>query len=499
LLNLVQQRISEMICAFSRLTKEQGLMAGGKGRTLARLYQAGYRVPDGFIILPIAFTSDELNREAWPQAQVQLACLRKSDRDVSFAVRSSVLGEDSAQTSFAGEFETVLDVRLDEEIQSAIQTVHRSRHAARVQAYYQAQGLDATEPEMAVVVQRLIRADFSGVLFTADPLTGDLMHMPGNFVAGTGEKLVSGQVNAQTFTFDHPQGTYHGPAELKRLARELYRNACRLEKELGGSQDIEWAMADGRLYILQARPISTMNGYKPETCEWNDSLRGKFIWSGANLGENSPHVLTPFTSSVRRHLVKDGLDFSTGSSFGLPHIPHAGLIGGRPYMNLSLLVSLVRPLFGDTRQAFRQFSSAYGDLPAEVEIPLIPIPPWFWWSRVFPRLIRVILKLAGYQRKLPHFLSTVSAWSAEKLQRIQQITDPLELRDLEENELRPYSLDAFFSTFASANVASFALRLEDELRKLVGTEDANALLSNLGGPTGQMESLGPVLGLAKVA
>lgn len=488
-----------MIRAFSQLTKEQGPPTGGKGRILARLYQAGYRVPDGFIILPSAFVGDELQKEAWLQVQAQLTRLRRGSREVSFAVRSSALEEDSAQASFAGEFETVLEVHTNEEIRVAIRTVRRSRHAKRVQTYRQAQGLEVAEPEIAVIIQQFIRADFSGVLFTADPLTGDLMHMTGNFVVGMGDKLVSGQVNAQTFTFDRPQGTYHGPAALKQVARELYCQACRLEKDLGGPQDIEWAVTGKQLYLLQARPITTLNGYKPETCEWNDSLRGNFLWSGANLSENSPHVLTPFTSSVRRHLVKDGLDFSTGSSFGLPLIPHAGLIGGRPYMNLSLLVSLVRPLFGDTRQAFRQFSSAYGDLPTDAEIPLIPIPPWYWWSKVFPRLIWVILKLAGYQRKLPHFLATVSAWSAEKLQHIQRINDPLELRDLEKNELRPYSLDAFFSAFASANVASFALRLEDELRKLVGAEDANALLSNLGGPTGQMESLGPVLGLAKVA
>jgi len=188
-----------MISSFKMLAKEQEPLAGGKGRTLARLYQAGYRVPDGFIILPAAFVGDELTGEAWIEVQVHLVRMRRDARDGSFAVRSSALSEDSAQASFAGEFETVLDVQTDEDIREAIHTVRRSRHNTRVQAYSQAQGLEETEHEIAIVVQCLIQADFSGVLFTADPVTGDLMRMTGNFVQGLGEKLVSGQANPQTF------------------------------------------------------------------------------------------------------------------------------------------------------------------------------------------------------------------------------------------------------------------------------------------------------------
>ena len=318
-----------MVSSFSQLTKEQAQEAGGKGRTLSQLYQAGYRVPDGFILLPTAFVNDELCEAAWPQVQAQLARLRRVAREVSFAVRSSAIDEDSAQASFAGEFETVLNVHADEEILAAIQTVHRSRHAFQVQAYQQAQQLEVVEPEIAVVIQRLVRADFSGVLFTADPLTGDLMHMSGNFVAGLGEKLVSGQANAQTFTLDRPNGTYRGPQVLQRVARELHQTACRLEKELAGPQDIEWAVEGGRLYILQARPISTMNGYKPDTGEWNDSLRGNFFWTGSNTGEAVPHVLTPFSASAQKSAGYRGITFADGSTWGLPGYPFAGIIGGR--------------------------------------------------------------------------------------------------------------------------------------------------------------------------
>ncbi|MGD9048296.1 MAG: PEP/pyruvate-binding domain-containing protein, partial [Anaerolineae bacterium] len=146
-----------MIHSFKKLAREHEPTAGGKGRTLARLYQAGYRVPDGFIILPAAFAGDELTAEAWVQVQAHLARLRRNDRDGSFAVRSSALSEDSAQASFAGEFETVLDVSTDRDIRAAIHTVRRSRHSARVQAYTHARGLEAAEHEIAVIVQRLVR------------------------------------------------------------------------------------------------------------------------------------------------------------------------------------------------------------------------------------------------------------------------------------------------------------------------------------------------------
>ena len=201
--------MKNMVRAFGEMTPEQQAAAGGKGGTLARLYQAGYPVPDGFVILPAAFAGEKLLPEAWAQVAAHLGRMRQADRGISFAVRSSALSEDSARASFAGEFETVLDVRTDEEIRQAILTVHGSRQSERVQAYSRAQGMD-TGHEIAVVVQRLIRADLAGVLFTADPVTGSHMSMTGNFVHGLGERLVSGEANPHTFMFKRPKGRTTG-------------------------------------------------------------------------------------------------------------------------------------------------------------------------------------------------------------------------------------------------------------------------------------------------
>jgi len=91
------------------------------------------------------------------------------------------------------------------------------------------------------------------VLFTVDPVTGNLAQMTGNFVPGLGEKLVSGQAERATFCIAAPERHYSGPPELTRMARDLYRTACGLEKELGGPQDIEWAIAaDGWSFSRRA-------------------------------------------------------------------------------------------------------------------------------------------------------------------------------------------------------------------------------------------------------
>lgn len=487
-----------MISSFKELAKEQEPLAGGKGRTLARLYRGGYRIPDGFIIMPAAFAGDDLTVEAWALVKKHLGLLRKNDNGGAFAVRSSALSEDSALASFAGEFETVLDVLTDEEIRQAIQVVRRSRYNARVQAYSQAQGLEETEQEMAVVVQRLIRADFSGVLFTVDPVTGDLMGMTGNFVQGLGEKLVSGQSNPETFTLAHPSGTYSGPAELSPFARELYRNARRLEKETGGPQDIEWAIAGRRLYILQARPITTLSGYKADTGEWNDSFRGNLLWSCTNLAEAAPHALTPFTCSLRKGIVYEGIGLGEGSSMGVDGYPLAGIIGGRGYINLSVQVSALRPLFGaDSRKALRQVTAWWGDIPEDVDIPLVPISRWTWFSKVLPSITRLGTKMAGLRKKIPSFVLENPNWCAVMSQRIQKIENQAELAALWRDEIKSYFIYAFF--LANAGATDLPNRLESELSRLVGADDANAMLSNLSGLSSRLESLGPVTGLSKVA
>jgi len=287
--------------SFQELTPERQVLAGGKGGTLAKLSQAGYPVPEGFIIFPTAFQNETLSPEAWSEVQTQLNALRKHDKQSVFAVRSSSLSEDTAQASFAGEFETVLNVTSDEEVRTAIDTIYRSRLSERVQTYSSAQGIEQPH-QMAVVIQHMVQSEISGVLFTADPITGSYTSMLGNCVYGLGEPLVSGSADAYPFTLHRPKGKYDGPDTLRPYASKLYTFAMRLEQELEGPQDIEWAVAKGNLYLLQARPITTLTAGNLDTYDINESLTGDALWVNANVGEAIPDVVTPLTWSLLRQL-----------------------------------------------------------------------------------------------------------------------------------------------------------------------------------------------------
>ncbi|MBN1954205.1 MAG: PEP/pyruvate-binding domain-containing protein, partial [Anaerolineae bacterium] len=275
--------MSRVIQSFGELTAEQQACAGGKGGALARLYQGGYPTPDGFVILPTAFADDGLTGEAWNQTQAYLDRLRGGDCAVPFAVRSSAMGEDSAQASFAGEFETVLNVVTDEEDRQAILAAYHSRRNERVQAYSQAQGLDGSH-EIAVIVQRLVDAERAGVLFTAHAVTGRRDQAMISAAWGPGESIVAGLVtpdalvvakatgrvlsretaNKRVMTVRAGSGTEERPVpDAQRRApvlsdeqaAELVRWGARIEADYRMPMDIEWAWADGGFFILQARPI----------------------------------------------------------------------------------------------------------------------------------------------------------------------------------------------------------------------------------------------------
>ncbi|MEZ4619134.1 MAG: PEP/pyruvate-binding domain-containing protein [Caldilineaceae bacterium] len=214
--------MSDFVKEFDALTPNDWALAGGKGSTLARLLQLGYPVPPGFVILAAAFgAAGELSPDARQQIVAHLQRLRGDTADAPVAVRSSALAEDSAQTSFAGEFESVLNVQTDAEFWAALDRVYRSAQTERVRAYSAAHGVDVAH-RIAVVVQHMVPAELAGVLFTADPVSGSYGAMLGNYVHGLGEVLVSGEADAEQFTLTRPKGTYAGPAALRPMPRNSF-------------------------------------------------------------------------------------------------------------------------------------------------------------------------------------------------------------------------------------------------------------------------------------
>ncbi|MBI9052154.1 MAG: hypothetical protein JEZ00_22250 [Anaerolineaceae bacterium] len=313
----------------NKLPPEEFSSAGGKARALAVLIQSGLPIPRGFVILPNAYAQDEISDDMQKIIINHVAKLRKNKNTMKFAVRSSALAEDSAQASFAGEFESVLNVSTNEEIFKAIHDVHQSLYSDRVAAYREAQALTNDKQDIGIIVQEQINADFAGVLFTADPINGDLNSMQGNFTTGLGDKLVSGEVSAEVFTFQRPGGAYTGSNALSKSSKKLYKLAWEIEREFGLPQDIEWAIVDKKVFILQSRPITTLQGFNPATGVWNDALLGNFLWSATNLSEAYPFAQTTFSASTRPYLEKHG-----GPNLIVKGYPLNGTIAGRFYANL---------------------------------------------------------------------------------------------------------------------------------------------------------------------
>lgn len=262
---------------------------GGKGAQLARLRELGFPVPP-FVVLKAGCELEKI------EALGELA-------RVPLAVRSSAVGEDGRERSYAGQFRTVLGV-VGQDIPSAIEQVRASLE--REHAY-----ADARPTAMAVVLQQLVAPECSGVMFTADPVTGERDTRVISAVRGLGELLVSGELDGDTYRVRHERVTESRAGtqseELALVDGEVVRRAVqangpclgpdqvlalsrlgeRLEQQLGAPQDVEWALAQGKLLVLQTRPITALTD-------------PPVIWDNSNIIESYSGVTTPLTFSFAR-------------------------------------------------------------------------------------------------------------------------------------------------------------------------------------------------------
>jgi pyruvate, water dikinase len=178
------------------------------------------------------------------------------------AVRSSACAEDSEAASFAGQQETFLGVEGTEQVCAKVVECWASFFSERALFYRSHKG-ELDDLAMAVVVQRMVEADKAGVLFTVDPVQRRRDRMIVEAVAGLGERLVAGEVTPDHYVVDRA-----GAVKRERLAsegvlvpeelRSLAALGVSLEAHFGGPQDVEWAIADGSVYLLQSRPVTTL-------------------------------------------------------------------------------------------------------------------------------------------------------------------------------------------------------------------------------------------------
>ena len=262
---------------------------GGKGAALMRLKAGGFPVP-AFLVL----TTEELSAGFGEmQAQALKVTLAKAFKENTlFAVRSSATVEDGAAASFAGQFESVLNVPLAG-VPAAIQSVLDSAKGARAAVYRQSSGQDKSAIGMAVIIQEMVAADAAGVGFGIHPLTGDADTCVINAVRGLGEGLVGGEQNSDAYEVrDGNISHRHLIGEKVILSDEdILQTASilrALEDFFGAPQDIEFAFRDGAFYLLQSRPVTAFSKNEAGT---------KIVWDNSNIVESYPGLTSPLTFS----------------------------------------------------------------------------------------------------------------------------------------------------------------------------------------------------------
>jgi len=311
---------------FNKLDKKTHPGMGGKARNLVNLENIGANVPSWAVVpqdvlleqLPQNLETDQIQRAfsqlVVPQETIERLRLFFSENhsSTSYAVRSSAVDEDGAQFSFAGQFETYLHVPFHA-IEDKIKAIWRSAVSERVIKYRQQNNLPL-QFGIAVIIQEMINSHSAGVAFGADPLTGDASIKIVSAVYGLGEGLVSGDLDADTFTIsaqgiksqlvskthqyvrDLTQGgiakiataeAIHGEPSLnEEQLQEISALLDKLNQALGQPQDLEFAYADKVLYLLQTRPITTVKKFQ----------KGEYtLWDNSNIIESYPGITTPLT------------------------------------------------------------------------------------------------------------------------------------------------------------------------------------------------------------
>lgn len=469
-------------CGFTDVSVEALGYAGGKGSSLSRMYTAGIAVPDGFVILSSAFDDNQLKPEARSDIEKCLADLSGN----SFAVRSSALSEDSVKTSFAGEFESALDVtRAD--VFSAIDEVASSAKSERVSEYSKFHGIDNGH-KIAVVVQVMIKSRLAGVLFSADPITGSHVNMVGNFVFGAGEQLVSGEKNAYPFTISRLGAKYQGDNAFAPYAKAMYKAALKAEKLFGCKLDIEWVVEGGRLYIVQARPITTLQTIDYDAYEINQSLDTDALWSSNNVGEAVPDVMSPFTWSLLHEM-----DMECQK---VPGYFMFGNICGRAYSNISVMISSLRVLGFNVTKAKELISDVFGYIPENIEVPVYPFKTNQLIKEMFQRANKSIKRMRESQKHKSYYLEHTPVWYVETLQKIEETSTKEGLLNLWTEDVRPFLSALWYIWFGGAGSATL-VTLRKKLARMAGEELANLLCSNFSGEQA-LVSMKPLLAIEQV-
>ena len=349
---------------FTHLNKNDIPTAGGKGANLGELTAAGFPVPVGFVVETAVYNqftkTHNLQQKIIDIANAVLSNDPQSSQSASekiqqlfmnadildeiaaeivsawqalgtdaVAVRSSATAEDLPSASFAGQQDSFLNIRDEAALLEAVKKCWASLWTARAITYRHRQNIDPASISLAVVIQTLIPAEASGILFTANPVTGERDQMLINGTWGLGEAIVGGLVTPDSLvvtkadwqvhsretstktvmTVRTEQGTEEVPVALEKqdvavLADEtavsLAKLGAQIETHYQMPMDIEWAIINGQISILQARPITSMPAEPLKNVTWEPPTPNT-IWMRRQIVEHMPDPLSPLFEDVYLH------------------------------------------------------------------------------------------------------------------------------------------------------------------------------------------------------
>lgn len=468
---------------------EAGSEAGAKARNLRRLIEQGHRVPPGWVV-PAGAASDP-DRLAASLEQVL-------DPWRAYAVRSSADVEDSAAWSFAGQFETRVGVVGLEQVVEAVAAVAGSAEDPRVEPYLRHAGIDPGSVRMAVVVQEMVEPAASGVAFSRNPLTG-LDEVVIETVEGRGDALVSGQATPERWVRRWGEWTERPPGESDPAhLGELADTVRRVAEEWGHPVDVEWAWDGSVVYLLQARPLTTVGGavYSNRMSrEYLPGMISPLVWS-INVPVVNGAWLELFESLVGPlDLQPEDLarQFAYRAYFNMQAVGDVFEALGMPRDLLEVLMGLPG---GSERPSFRPGPGALRHLPRMGAMGRRALRYDRELDRVIPRLenefaqiesrppaelsdrelVELILRLEGLARRAA-FANIVApllmnAYGSRLRRRLEAAgIDPQEVDPAEgEPDIARYDPNSHLARLAEA-----ASALDPETRELVASGDLSPL------------------------
>lgn len=368
-------------------------LVGGKGASLARLPAWDIPIPPSGAVTTVAYrvfarspAIDALTRRirsgaAVPAEEVDaifdtvtfdagtgeriVAAARTVGAGRRLAIRSSATVEDLADSSFAGQYRSILDVDPTdpEAVLTAVRHVFASLWHPAPCAYRSAFGIDDSGIAMAAVLMQMVPATRAGVVFTVDP-GGDPNMARVEAVEGLGESLVSGQETPDAWLLPRDPDPFDGPGEV-RIAANL---ALEVERHDGRPQDVEWAFDGEDVWIVQARPITVT---REEDDDGFDSPVDVAQLTTAGIGEMLPGVLPPFRWQVAAHLVNEAFagllaQLAASPAGGAARAPLVRRVRGRAALDFDALRDLARQMPGGSAEELeiQYFGSQRSGRPA---------------------------------------------------------------------------------------------------------------------------------------